>query len=455
MVSVFASVSFSTAQSTEEALGQAVDDFIEAQIVQQQIPGLALAVVQEGEVLIAQGYGLANLEEETPVAVDTLFESASTVKPFIATAIMRLMEDGRLELDEPIRTYLEEAPPTWEGITVRYLLSHTSGLPYSLPGGTTEGNLQDWLAEAITLPLDFQPGERFQYSDLGYFVLRVILERVSGQSYADFMRSAVFEPAGMTRTTPINDLEDSADAQLATGYQWVDGVAQPQQVIDQAFDLDLYYSLADLIAWENAYFGGEVLDPETLAQQWTPVRLNDGTAGRHGLGWAVQTGNFTRIEHGGVSGGFSNTILHIPEADLTVIVLTNLRLARAWDIAYGVVGLIEPALLEATATQAEVVNDPEPETTAVVGAFVQALINGTLEREQFTPELQAVFEDILLVGQDLRVLGAPTDVIFLERVDADGLRTYRYRIVFGSIGGSLLIAFDDQERIANLEIGTD
>jgi CubicO group peptidase (beta-lactamase class C family) len=163
-----------------------VDQYIESVMRQRQIPGLALAVVREDQIVKAKGYGYANLELSSPVTDQTVFQSGSVGKMFTATAVMLLVEDGRIHLDDPITKYFPEGSERWKGITIRHLLNHTSGIP-NFTSQTINYRLdytdEELLQKAISLPLDFEPGSKWTYSNTAYVLLGFLIERVSGRFY--------------------------------------------------------------------------------------------------------------------------------------------------------------------------------------------------------------------------------------------------------------------------------
>src|SRR5881628_2957627 len=194
------------------ARADAIDDYIKVEMERRHIPGLALAVARNGKIVKVRGYGLADVEHDVPVTPDTVFELASVTKQFTATAIMLLVEEGKVQLDDPVGWHLPRAPETWKPITVRHLLTHTSGLPGLTagfkalwPGGLrlnyTTAQMFD---AAIKDELSFPGGERFQYSDVGYFLLGMIIEAASGQRYRDFLDERFFKPLGMTSTSVLD-----------------------------------------------------------------------------------------------------------------------------------------------------------------------------------------------------------------------------------------------------------
>jgi D-alanyl-D-alanine carboxypeptidase len=205
---------------------------ITSEMAAQQIPALSLAVLQSGKLLFAQGYGLANLELAVKADEQTVYGLASISKTFAATALMLLVADGQCRLDDGIRIYLPEAPACWNPITVRHLLAHASGLPFQVKFeryGPCEKFLyrldvtrEEFLRAAVQTPLDFAPGTQTQYSNTGYFLLGIIIERISGMSYSQWLASRIFHPLSMG-STRIND-PAALIPHRAASYSLEDGV---------------------------------------------------------------------------------------------------------------------------------------------------------------------------------------------------------------------------------------
>ena len=205
------------------ARADAVDDTIHAEMRDQHIPGLSLAVVRAGKVVKAQGYGLANVELNAPATADTVYRLASVTKPIVATAVLLLARDGKLGLDDKIGRYLEKTPEAWREITLRQLLTHTSGLKdhlNELHGKTCNGTSpEEILAQMGTLPLNFAPGTGWLYSNTGYLALQEIIKKVSGQSFDEFLAAREFAPLGMkaTRRNSPDDVIANRDPRDTSG----------------------------------------------------------------------------------------------------------------------------------------------------------------------------------------------------------------------------------------------
>jgi CubicO group peptidase (beta-lactamase class C family) len=334
------------------------DDFVQQQMEKQHVPGLALAVIQDGKIVKSQGYGMANLEHQIPVKPETIFQSGSIGKQFTATALMMLVEEGKLSLADSVSKYLK-VPDSWKGIRIRNLLNHTAGLgdypkDFDLRKDYTE---EDLLAMVVKEPFLFKPGEQWQYSNLGYITLGILIHKVCGKFYGDFLQERVFQPLGMSNTRIINEAEIIANR--AAGYQLVKGEIKNQDwvspTLNTTADGALYFNTLDLTKWDAALYTEKLLKKSSLNEMWTPVRLKDGTTFPYGFGWTVNQHNgHQRVEHAGGWQGFAAHIARYIDDRLTVIVLTNLATADPVYIAHGVAGFYVPALALAKHTQIQI-----------------------------------------------------------------------------------------------------
>ncbi len=366
----------------------AIDDYLRVEMQRRQIPGLALAVVRNGAVVKLEGYGFANLEHDAPVTPDTVFELASVTKQFTATAIMVLVEEGKVRLDAPVGTYLAGTPDTWKGITVRHLLTHTAGLPTLeenfkalWPGGLRLSYSTVQLFDAATKDaLSFPAGDRFQYSDVGYFLLGMIIERATGKRYAEFLDERFFRPLGMTSTSVVD--HERVLKHRAAGYT-LHGDGRLVNIgrvvnVELPSHFGVFSSVKDLVTWDTALAAGRVVTPASLAQMWTPARLNYGGHYPYGFGWFVGERRGHRwITHGGITG---TEVSRFPDDGLTVIVLTNLgrRVGAAVRVnnvglTYGVAGRYLPGL-HVGPERAE--PDPDPAATAALRETLGRLAGG-------------------------------------------------------------------------------
>lgn len=328
----------------------AVDSFVRGEMVNERVPGLAMAVVRNGVLLRAQGYGSANLEHNLPVTAATVFQSGSVGKQFTATLVMQLVGEGKLSLDDRLARFFPNGPAAWREITVRQMLSHTSGISekfyekVDLHLEYADSTVTRLIGEQ---PLDFVPGSKWRYSNPGYVMLGFVIEKVTGRFYGDLLEERIFGPLGMTTAMIIS--EQAIVPNRAAGYETVNGEVVNQSWVSRKFnttaDGSLYLTVLDLAKWDAALYGDRILPQASLAQMWTPIRLNDGTTAPYGFGWSLGTVNGHRItEHGGAWQGFKTYIARYVGDGLTVIVMMNLGEAHPGTFAHGIAGVLDPAL---------------------------------------------------------------------------------------------------------------
>ena len=318
--------------------GSVVADTLAANIDQymKSLPGWngTILVARKGEVLISQGYGSANRENDVPNTSLTKFAIGSMTKAFTAMAIMILQERGQLAVQDPICKYISDCPAGWKPITLHHLLTHTSGIQSytesNLPIQTNittcqEFELEEALAIAKALPQDFVPGTQYSYSNTGYYLLGAVIEKVSAESYETFIQKNILQPLGMNETG--YDRSSTIVKHRASGYS-----------IDQNGDIDntpfwdvsqryaaggLYSTVGDLYKWDQALYSDQLVSKETLATIFTSMVTipNDGG---YGYGWVISKQSGHRvISHGGDLPGFHSQITRYPDDQVTIIVLTN------------------------------------------------------------------------------------------------------------------------------------
>lgn len=338
--------------SVEEPAQAAIDECISREMESQRIPGLSLAVVQAGKLVQAKGYGLASVELNAPATERTLYGLGSISKQFTAAAVMLLVEDGKLRVDDRLTNVFGWLPKEWSELTVRHLLTHTSGIRQEeWKDGITEFDRFEHKQEEVVRtafgPMLARPGEKFSYSNVGYRLLGMIIEKVSGQSYWDFLEKRIFRPIGMEVTR--NSDPKTVIPNRARGFGIMDGklVNREPVTASAAFSEGaLISSVLDMVKWDAALNSEDLLKKTSLDQMWTPVRLNDGTTNNYGFGWFLRPvpGHRT-VAHGGGLPGFSTFIWRFMDDKLTVIVLSNNEAADTGRIALGVAGLYAPALV--------------------------------------------------------------------------------------------------------------
>jgi CubicO group peptidase (beta-lactamase class C family) len=450
----------SVIQAQAENIDERVDAYVQAAMHQQRIPGLALAVLRDGQIIKARGYGLSNVELDVPVTPESIFQSGSVGKQFTATAVMMLVEEGRIRLDNKIAKYFPEAPESWNKITVRHLLTHTSGIKdytskdFDYRRDYTEADLEKI---AFTLPFDFAPGEKWSYSNSGYMLLGFLIHRVTGKYYGDFLRERIFGPLGMTSTRIIS--EQDIIPHRCAGYRLVKGDLKNQEWVSPSLnttaDGSLYFSALDLAKWDAALYTEKLIKRTSLDEMWTPVKLNDGKTHPYGYGWRVAEMNGHRlIEHSGSWQGFTTGISRYVDDKLTVVALTNLdsNHSRPMEIIHGVAGFYEPALTPPPPQPP--IEDKEPKVTALFRDFLLRAGEGRVEASAFTEEAwKTWFPDrIKDLQEGLEDSGQPRSIDLLERKEESGLRIYSYRLTFDDGRTvTIILKLTGKDKIAGLD----
>jgi CubicO group peptidase (beta-lactamase class C family) len=318
----------------------ALDQLIHAEMEKQHIPGVSVLVARSGTILRAQGYGLSNVELQVPVKPETVFQSGSVGKQFTATAVMMLAEEGKVRLDDPIKRYIKESPATWNQVTVRELLSHTAGFTdypknFDFRKDYTEPEL---LKIVASIPLAFQPGTKWSYSNLGYLTLGIMIHRVTGKFYGDLLQERIFRPLGMTTTRIMT--ESDIIPNRAAGYLLVKGVLKNQDwvspTINTTADGSLYFSVLDLAKWDASLYTEKLLKRSSLEEMWTVAKLKSGkeNSGHYGFGWFVENvGGKRVVRHEGEWQGFTSFITRHLDDQTTVVLLTNVGGASLEPVA--------------------------------------------------------------------------------------------------------------------------
>jgi CubicO group peptidase (beta-lactamase class C family) len=290
-------------------------------------PGASVLVVRDGEAIVRKSYGFADLDAHVAATPDTNYRLASVSKQFTAASILLLAQDGKLSIDDPVRRWLPALPASDDAITIRHLLTHTSGLidyeDLMDPADTAQihdsGVLELLSKESKHY---FEPGTSYRYSNSGYALLSLIVERASGQRYADFLRTRIFQPLGM-RDTLAYENGISTVPHRAFGYTFEAGRWQrTDQSTTSAVlgDGGIYSSIVDLQRWDAALYDERLLPRAVWQQAWTPATKTDEADVEYGFGWRI-TGE--TLWHSGETVGFRNVIVRWPQRHLTVVVLTN------------------------------------------------------------------------------------------------------------------------------------
>ena len=315
--------------ANDPAVKMKIDRFVSGEMSRQKIPGIAIAVVKNGEAVVAKGYGFANLEDQVPVTTHSIFQSGSVGKQFTAAAIVHLEEHGKLRLDDNIARYLPPTKARWGSITVRQLLTHTSGIPdYEDEVDWRRDYSERQLAELVgLLRRKSTPGQKFEYSNSGYLLLGIIIRMITGKFHADYVRENIFEPLGMKTARIVSDA-DIVPNRVAGYRMSKDRILNQDWVsptFNQTADGCVRLSLNDLLAWERGVRARALLKPESWSQIFTPVVLKSGKTHPYGFAWEIrQKSGQTVHSHDGSFQGFEAILTRYIEEELTIIALANL-----------------------------------------------------------------------------------------------------------------------------------
>ena len=332
--------------STTTAQADPTDDYIAAQMRSQNIPGLSLAIIKDGKIVKLQGYGLADVKGKVPATPETVYDIASIGKSLVATGMMLLAEERLLSVDDPITKHLDGLPQSWGGITIRHLLTHTSGVVRDSPGYDQYRDRDDSevIKTAYSLPLRFAPGEKWEYSNAGYSPLAMIMAKVSRRPWTEYLAEKIFRRAGMISTYPLSTTVPLPNR--ARGYADND---TPLKEANQRRALlpagGFLSTVVDLAKWDAWLDSDTVLSDTTRRQMWTSVTLNNGTTYPYGLGWELDGPVLGRrvVRHGGSVIGFRSEFVRFVDDRLTIILLMNLHDVDWQTIRQGVARLHLPA----------------------------------------------------------------------------------------------------------------
>ncbi|MCB1023826.1 MAG: beta-lactamase family protein [Acidobacteria bacterium] len=332
-----------------------VDKYIKMKMAETHVPGVAIAVVKNGRVIKHKGYGVASVEFDAPVTTNTVFEIGSVSKQITAAAIMLLVEDGKIDLDEKISKYLPDTPEIWANVSVRNLLTHTSGVrSYTSIGGfelSKRYGVREFIAELSKQPLDFETGSAYKYSNSGYSLLGYIIESVSGKTYWDFLRQRIFMPLKMNHTADRDPRFIIRNR--ATGYEWENGrlVGRDYELTDLFSAGAIVSTVDDLAKWAAALRDETILKNSSKAECYKPFTLSNGEISRYGFGWNIVDLRGQHIlRHGGQTAGFAANVSQYVDSDISVIVLTNLGTqGLGSDIAQGIAEIYIPGLSDPSA----------------------------------------------------------------------------------------------------------
>jgi CubicO group peptidase (beta-lactamase class C family) len=295
------------------------------------IPGVVVAVSSRGRMIHISTYGMANVELSVPVSALSVFEIGSISKQFVSAAAMLLVQEGKLDLDDPIHTYLRDLPSEWLGVTMRQLLTHTSGIPDYEEIRTYDVyrfrlTPEEIIQIAHSRPMDFAPGTGWYYSNTGYFLASMIVERIEGKPLGQVLESRIVGPLGMTQTRFADP--EAIIPNRASGY-WVNKAGElinrmPTETSSTLGAGGLLSSAGDLAKWDEALYGNQLLDDESRSEMWTSAILPNGDDTEYGFGWSLRPYLGHRSQsHTGQVAGFNTQFARFPDQEIAIIVFMN------------------------------------------------------------------------------------------------------------------------------------
>ena len=403
-----------------------MEEVIQSFVAKKQFMGSVL-VARGSDILLDQGYGFANLEWKIPNSPKTKFRIGSITKQFTAASILLLQERGKLNVNDPVKKYMPDAPAVWGKITIFNLLTHTAGIPNftSFPDYPSIEPFAKTPEQLIALfrdkPLDFEPGEKWKYSNSGYVLLGYLIEKISGQKYEQFVQENIFKPLGMADSG--YDLNAAVIQNRASGYSpSADGLVNAGY-INMTIPLSaggLYSTVDDLLRWEQSLFGGKLLSSVSLKEMTTPFKSD------YAFGLQVQKVNGHKlIDHNGGIEGFNTNLAYYPEDKLTVVVLGNVNSTSPVEIARDLGALARGERVVLTSERKAVTIDPKI-FDGYVGAYQLApdfFITVGKDAERFTTQGTGQRQVEIFPENEKEFFAKAVDAQFIFVTDSQGRAT--------------------------------
>jgi CubicO group peptidase (beta-lactamase class C family) len=388
-------------------------------------PGCAVGVGVKGTPVLERAYGMADLEHDVPNAPDTIFEAGSVSKQFTAAAVLLLERDGKLSVDDPVRKYVPELPDYGAPLTIRHMLTHTSGLrDWGEVAGiagwprTTRVHTHAHVLDIVSRQkaLNFTPGTEWSYSNTGYNLAAIIVSRVSGQPFADFSRERIFTPLGMTHTSWRDDYTRIVKHRAMAYEPAADGYHQDMPFENVHGNGGLLTTVGDLLRWNENFVSPKVGDAAFLAEEQTPGQFNDGTVHDYAYGLYVREYRGVReISHSGSTAGYRAFLTRYPDQRVSVAVLCNAGNANPTQYAHAVADAYLGSALSPAA--------PPPPADGRGGAPSSAFRPSAADMSAYpgrytSDEAEAVFT-IAADGADLVLKRRPDTVLRMRPVEKD------------------------------------
>jgi D-alanyl-D-alanine carboxypeptidase len=397
----------------------AIDAYVAGQVRERGFPGLALAIVRDGEVVLARGYGRRSLEDGSPVEPDTPFAVGSVTKQFACACILLLAEDGKLSVDDAVAKFYPGLTRAGD-ITLYDLMTHASGYPDYYPLDFVDRRMlrptsvDRLLAEYAGGGLDFEPGTRWSYSNTGYVLLGRVVEKVSGEPFGAFLGRRILVPAGMRASAFEPGPDAEGRARGYTSFALGGPEPAPREADGWLFAAGgLWASAPDLARWDLALMDGEILRPESYRLMTAPRKLADGRTKDYGCGLSIaRVEGEVVLQHGGAVSGFLAFNAMVPRTRSAVVVLTNGEHVDPGPLARAILGLL---VRDRAAPDVPGVAGPPPRDAAL--DFLRQMQEGKIDRDRLGEEFSAYLTDerVRDATPRLKALGDP------DRVEVEGV----------------------------------
>lgn len=424
------------------------DRIVQAAMHREHIPAATLAIIRNGKCIKKKAYGIADVELHTKATINNVFEIGSMTKQFTATCILLLRREGKLHLSDTLSQYLSDIPDTWKPVNLRQLLTHTSGIPNFTAHGDffqivrNPETPEQILSLVNKLPLDFTPGAKWEYSNTNYYLLSLIIEKITGMSLFDYMNKKIFDPLHMESTIPTGP--DKIVPNRAPGYLYSRNLEnEPFMYASSVLGAGyLLSNLDDLIKWNTALDKDSIISESEKRLMWTPQTLNDGVKTGYGFGWALGNVNgHPLVEHAGGTAGYSTIISKYPSDHITIILLTNLFNADVAGISLHIAYEIVPGMKITSKS----IPDRNPSLTVELTNILKNIASRHLNPKDYTSAMYKV-----LAGDQgaeaIRILSSEGELKKLQLIGKKSNGDYSvltYKAVY--VAGSLAVTFTLQK----------
>lgn len=438
-----------------------IDDLVQNDMQARHIPGLALEIVQNGAIVKESAYGLADIDKKTAVFQQTMFEIGPLTRLITATAVLQLVDQGKVSLDDKVSKYVVNPPDAWSDVTVRELLAQTSGIKDCdevMPLATrVQKNMtvDETLALVGKLPLDFTPGSQWESSNSNYLLLGKIVEKASGEVYGEYVSKEILQPEGMTFTHLANP--KAAFPALAKGYALdIDGTPKPAAAATALGEWSagsIVAGASDLGKWDVALDGGKMVSQASVDEMFKPYPLTNNTQVECCLGWTLRHPEGHNIaECGGATTGFMAHLCRDIDDHIEIVILTNDANVDPMPLTHRILESFEPTIApDPMAVRDEAVD-------SYCKGILQKLQDGKLDQSQFSstlwPTLKA--EQLDSVGKSLAALGSLNEFVQTDKdFDASGQPVYTYRCIFGDTAYTLSAGPSTDGKIGHFDFAID